>query len=147
RRDLIGAAVVRYYAPTRFPYGFHFQAYDSNIFTPVIRRQVRNQQITDIGHYSVYLPAFNDALLIRFLSRFPDIQWEVFSKHNHRAAATENIKIFPVNNERFIESMASSHGVLCGAGFETPAEALYLKKKVLAIPMTNQYEQHLNAAA
>src|SRR5690606_2647923 len=89
----------------------------------------------------------NDEILIRFLSRFPDIQWEVFSKHNHRAAATENIKIFPVNNERFIESMASSHGVLCGAGFETPAEALYLKKKVLAIPMTNQYEQHLNAAA
>ena len=43
--------------------------------------------------------------------------------------------------------MASSSGVLCGAGFETPAEALYLGKKILAIPMKNQYEQHLNAAA
>lgn len=146
-RDLIGAAILRYYAPTRYPYGFHFQAYASNIFTPVIRNQIRIQQVTDKGHYAVYLPAFNDEILVRFLSRFPDIHWEVFSKHNHEPAVTGNIKIFPVDNEKFIESMASSRGVLCGAGFETPAEALYLKKKVLAIPMTNQYEQHLNAAA
>jgi len=43
--------------------------------------------------------------------------------------------------------MATSKGVLCGAGFETPAEALYMKKKLLVIPMKSQYEQHLNAAA
>ena len=36
---------------------------------------------------------------------------------------------------------------MCGAGFETPAEALYLKKKVMAIPMKGQYEQQCNAAA
>jgi uncharacterized protein (TIGR00661 family) len=38
-------------------------------------------------------------------------------------------------------------GVLCGAGFETPAEALYLKKKLMVIPMRGQYEQQCNAAA
>ena len=43
--------------------------------------------------------------------------------------------------------MATSAGVLCGAGFETPAEALFMQKKVLVIPMKTQYEQHLNAAA
>ncbi len=43
--------------------------------------------------------------------------------------------------------MAQSEGVLCGAGFETPAEALFMKKKLLVIPMKNQYEQQLNAAA
>ena len=37
--------------------------------------------------------------------------------------------------------------MLCGAGFETPAEALYLKKKLLVIPMKNQYEQQCNAEA
>jgi uncharacterized protein (TIGR00661 family) len=36
---------------------------------------------------------------------------------------------------------------LCGAGFEGPAEALYLGKKLLAIPMHTQYEQQCNAAA
>ena len=36
---------------------------------------------------------------------------------------------------------------MCGAGFETPSEALYLKKKLLVIPMKNQYEQQCNAEA
>jgi hypothetical protein len=31
--------------------------------------------------------------------------------------------------------------------FETPAEALFLGKKLLVIPMTGQYEQECNAAA
>jgi uncharacterized protein (TIGR00661 family) len=43
--------------------------------------------------------------------------------------------------------MAASHGVLCGAGFEAPAEALYLRKKLLVVPMKNQHEQHFNAAS
>ena len=43
--------------------------------------------------------------------------------------------------------MAASAGVLCGAGFETPAEALFLKKKLMVIPMRNQFEQQCNAAA
>ena len=43
--------------------------------------------------------------------------------------------------------MASCKGILCGAGFETPAEAIFLKKKLMVIPMKNQYEQHFNAKA
>lgn len=33
------------------------------------------------------------------------------------------------------------------AGFETPAEALFLDKKLFVIPIHNQYEQECNAAA
>src|SRR5690606_2177753 len=82
-----------------------------------------------------------------YLSRFPTVQWDVYSKHNKKEIREGNIKIQPINNDNFIKSMASAEGVLCGAGFETPAEALFLRKKLLVIPMKNQYEQHLNAAA
>jgi UDP-N-acetylglucosamine:LPS N-acetylglucosamine transferase len=75
------------------------------------------------------------------------VRWEVFSKHFEHEVNTENISIFPVNNDALARSMASSHGVICGAGFETPAEALFLGKKLLVIPMKNQYEQHCNAEA
>ncbi|MCG8699424.1 MAG: hypothetical protein MI922_15315, partial [Bacteroidales bacterium] len=51
-----------------------------------------------------------------------------------------------ISNEAFIESLVTCTGVLCGAGFETPAEALFLRKKVMVIPMKGQYEQHCNAA-
>jgi hypothetical protein len=47
----------------------------------------------------------------------------------------------------FDESLIKSHGVITGAGFETPAEALYLGKELMVLPMHGQYEQLCNAAA
>lgn len=145
--DPMGRFILNNYAPASVKYGFHFQGEGDTIFTPVIRQQVRDLKVTDKGHYTVYLPSYNDARLISRLSAFRNVKWEVFSKHNKRAIEIDNITIQPINNEKFIQSMASSTGVLCGAGFETPAEALFLGKKLLVIPMKNQYEQHLNAAA
>jgi hypothetical protein len=57
------------------------------------------------------------------------------------------VHIHPVDNESFIESMITCTGILCGAGFETPAEAMFLKKKLMVVPMKGQYEQQCNAAA
>lgn len=146
-QDMLGKFIMRNYAPATINYGFHFKPYNHRIFTPVIRRQVRQLDVSDRGHYTVYLPAYDDARLLNELMRFPDIQWEVFSKHNKAPFGMRNVRVQPIDNERFIKSMAAAAGVLCGAGFETPAEALFMKKKLLVIPMKNQYEQHLNAAA
>lgn len=145
--DMIGKLVLKNYAPVSAAYGFHFKKYDKKTFTPVIRQQVREQRISNKGHYTVYLPAYDDKRLIKRLSEFKDIQWDVFSKHNSKIKQHGNVFIQPINNKAFIKSMAESEGVLCGAGFETPAEALFMKKKLLVIPMKNQYEQQLNAAA
>ena len=43
--------------------------------------------------------------------------------------------------------MISCHGVITGAGFETPAEALYMGKQLLCLPIRGQYEQLCNATA
>lgn len=147
KADAIGKAILKTYAPASVKYGFHFQAYTPNIFTPVIRQQVRKAPVGNRGHYTVYLPAYSDRRIIRVLSQCKGVRWEVFTKHFHKDTSVDNIRMFPLDNDRFIESMAASEGVLCGAGFETPAEALYLGKKLLVIPMKNQFEQHCNAAA
>ncbi len=144
--DWFGELVLNHYAPHTAAYGFHFASYSSNIYTPVIRKQVRDIIPTDEGHYTVYLPAYDDKTLVEHLSKFDFVQWQVFSKHNKEAFDFKNVSIRPIENDAFIKSMASSTGVLCGAGFEGPAEALFLGKKVLAIPMVGQYEQHCNAA-
>jgi uncharacterized protein (TIGR00661 family) len=47
----------------------------------------------------------------------------------------------------FNKSLLTCHGLITGGGFETPAEALYLKKKLISIPIKNHYEQQCNAAA
>lgn len=146
-KDAVGRTIMKVYAPASVQYGFHFREYDEHIFTPVIRKEVREASISDKGHYTVYLPSYSDKKIIRFLQHCPGIKWQVFSKHFSHETHVENIEVFPLDNNRFIESMASSHGVMCGAGFETPAEALFLGKKLMVIPMKNQYEQHCNAAA
>ena len=145
--DILGKAILKNYAPADAKYGFHFKSYAENIFTPVVRKQVRELNIENKGHYTVYLPAYDDKRILKVLKQCGDTQWQVFSKHNKQLMGYRNITIQPINNETFIESMASSEGILCGAGFETPAEALFMKKKLMVIPMKGQYEQHCNAAA
>jgi uncharacterized protein (TIGR00661 family) len=145
--DLKGKVILQNYAPATHKYGFHFRAEGNTIFTPVIRKQVRNQAVTIQGHITVYLPAYDDRRLLKRLSAYKDVNWQVFSKHNKKRMVHKNVTIEPINNALFTQSMAGSNGVLCGAGFETPAEALFLGKKLLVIPMKNQYEQQLNAAA
>lgn len=145
--DWKGKLILKQYAPVTSFYGFHFKTYAKNIFTPVIRKEIREIEPTNKGHYTVYLPAYDDETMIRHLSKFEDAQWQVFSKHNKKPFKLKNIRVQPIENTAFIKSIASSAGVLCGAGFEGPAEALFLGKKLLAIPMQEQYEQQCNAVA
>ena len=147
KKDWKGVQILKHYAPTLQSYGFHFERYNETTFTPVIRDYVRQCKISNEGHYTVYLPSYSDQKLIKKLSKFPDIKWEVFSKHSTTNYKNNNVHIKKINNEKFVKSMATCKGILCGAGFETPAEALFLGKKLLVIPMKNQYEQHCNAAA
>jgi len=147
KKDMVGKLVLNNYAPVTETYGFHFGAYDKNIFTPVIRSQVREAKPENKLHYTVYLPAYSDERIIKVLGEIKNIQWQVFSKHTKKEYTEKNVHIRPINNEVFIESFINCTGVLCGAGFETPAEALFLKKKLMVIPMKGQYEQQCNAAA
>lgn len=144
--DLFATLVLKYYAPAKQGVGFHFKNYGDNIFTPVIRSEIRNALVTNKGHYTVYLPAYDDKKIISFLSNFKDIEWQVFSKHTTKFYKEKNCLVQPVHARFFTDSFTSCKGILCGAGFETPAEALYMGKKLLVIPMKQQYEQHCNAA-
>jgi len=147
KKDIVGKAVLHNYAPVTAAYGFHFGAYDKNIFTPVIRSQIRNAKPENKNHYTVYLPAYSDEKIIKVLGEIKNVNWQVFSKHSKKEYQKNNIHIRPISNDDFIESLITCTGILCGAGFETPAEALFLKKKLMAIPMKGQYEQQCNAAA
>ena len=147
KQEVLGKLILKYYAPTSAQYGFHFKSYAENIFTPVIRSEIRDLKVTQKEHFTVYLPAYDDERILKVLSKVKNVKWEIFSKHNKNRYESGNLLIQPVNNELFLQSMASSKGVLCGAGFETPAEALYLQKKLMVIPMKGQYEQQCNAAA
>lgn len=142
-----GEWFLKNYSPTAHHVGFHFERYDSFIHTPVIRSEIRNLQTSNLGHYTVYLPAYDDKKLAHYLSMTTDVEWHIFSKRQKTPYRVGNIQIFPVNNEAFNKSLASCEGLLTGGGFEGPAEALFLQKKLMMIPMQGQYEQQCNALA
>lgn len=146
-KDPFGEWLLRTYAPVDNYVGFHFDKYDKNIFTPVIRSSIVQAEKKNKGHYTVYLPAYGDKKLVALLMKFPNIRWHIFSKHTRQAYHVGKISVYPVSGEDFVESMVTSAGVLCGAGFETPAEVLFLDKKLLVVPMKGQYEQKCNAVA
>lgn len=143
--DVIGKLVLQNYAPTTYNYGFHFKRLDGTVFTPIIRKEVRQLIPTNEGHYTVYLPSYDDHQIIKRLQKLNTVNWQVFSKHNKKAIQLDTITIVPIQADLFLESMASSKGVLCNAGFGTPSEALFLKKKLMVIPMKKQIEQFCNA--
>jgi uncharacterized protein (TIGR00661 family) len=145
--DPVGEWILKNYAPASQHVGFHFSRFDKNIYTPVIRESVRTCEVKKLEHYTVYLPAYDDKKLVPLLLNFPLTRWHVFSKHTKKPYHVNKVSVYPVNNVDFQASMASCTGVFCGAGFETPAEALYLEKKLLVVPMKKQFEQHYNAGA
>jgi uncharacterized protein (TIGR00661 family) len=145
--DPFGEWMIRNYAPVKKYVGFHFEEYDKNIFTPVIRKVIRDAKPRDEGHYTVYLPAFDDKKLVKLFLKFPKVKWRIFSKHTKTPYHVGRISVYPVSGVDFVESVIAATGVLCGAGFETPAEVLHLNKKLMVVPMKSQYEQHCNAAA
>lgn len=145
--DPFGEWLLKNYAPVKKYVGFHFESYDKNIFTPVVRTAIRQAPIKDLGHYTLYLPAYDDKKLVQLLLKIPKVRWHIFSKHTKRPYHVGRISVYPVSGADFIESVVTGSGVLCGAGFETPAEVLHLNKKLMVVPMKAQYEQHCNAAA
>ncbi|MGM0579874.1 MAG: glycosyltransferase family protein [Bacteroidota bacterium] len=146
KTDWLGYLILKYYAPVKKSYGFHFRTYADKINFPIIRQEVRALKIKEENYYTVYLPAYSDERIIQVLSKL-EAQFKVFSKHSFIGSTEKNVEIIPIDNTLYLQSLAACKGVICGAGFEGPAEALFLKKKLLVIPMKGQYEQQCNAVA
>lgn len=147
KRDWLGETILRNYATATEYVGLHFERYDDFIFNPIIKQDILNATPADKGHITVYLSHYSDEVVATQLKKISSVRFEVFSKKTKFIYTEGNITFIPVSNKGFNESMISCHGMITGAGFETPAEALYMGKKLLCIPIKGQYEQLCNAAA
>lgn len=146
-KNKTGETILKYYAPTTKQYGFHFEAYNDSIFLPIIRDKIRmlNPKVED--YYLVYLPSFHPSEIIEKLSFIKDSKWKVFSPFIRQISKQFNVEIYPIDERLFTKALENCKGILCGAGFELPAESIYLKKKLFVIPIKGQYEQLCNCIA
>jgi uncharacterized protein (TIGR00661 family) len=147
KKDFIGEWVLHNYARASQYIGLHFNSYDNFILPPVIKKEIRLAEPANKGHITVYLPSYCDEIICKYFSRLKDFRFEVFSKEVKQMTRMNNVTLMPVTKEGFNKSMINCAAIITSAGFETPAEALLLGKKILAIPIKGQYEQLCNAAA
>ena len=127
--------------------GLHFESYDKNIFNPIIKDEIINATPIDNGHITVYLPQYSIAFLSPYLLTQSKFNFEIFTKEVTQLTKYKNLTLLPIDNKTFTNSLIQCHGIITAGGFETPAEALYLKKKLLSIPILNHFEQECNGAA
>lgn len=140
----IGRFLLSHYAPVSRRYGIHYYPTVQEFYKPIIRKEVRMLMPFTGKRYLVYLPAESDERIFHWLSRFPDHEFTVFSKHYSGEHSNNRIQFQPVSTKAFLEALESCAGVVCNAGFGLTSEALYLSKKLLVVPMQNQYEQKCN---
>lgn len=146
-RSVAGEAILRYYASGTLSVGLHFAPYDQYILPPVIKTEIWNARPTQQEYICVYLPSYADKTLIPYFSSIKDRQFHLFSRQVKSIQKIQNCTLYPVDKTLFSQSLIHCTGIITNAGFETPAEAMLLNKKIMAIPIGGQYEQRCNAAA
>lgn len=147
KKSLLAEGIIRHFAPCDEYLGTHYIRYDNFIEPPVLRQEILDLKPTEGNHVTVYLPAFSHHSLVSIFNNVPEIDWEIFSPECEKEYHFGNTSVKPVGHIPFLNSIESSVGFLCSAGFEGPSEAMYLNKKLMVIPIKNQYEQLCNAAA
>ncbi len=147
RKNRMAEWIFRNYAPSDEQIGLHFKSYGEAIYRPILRKEILDLSPESGEHYMCYLPAYGDQEIYEVLAKLSNHKWLIYSKSSDTEYQKRNCTFKPISGPSFMIDLASAAGVLCSAGFETPAEALYLKKKLMVIPIKGQYEQACNAAA
>lgn len=146
-RSTLFEGLIKYYAPFKQYIGLHFESYDDHIRTPIVRKEIRQLTTSEQDYVTVYLPAYSGEYLSNLLTSIRECRWRIYAKDVSEPFRHDHITVYPVGHESWLSSVADCHGMIIGAGFEGPSEGLCLGKKLLVIPMKNQYEQQCNAVA
>lgn len=147
KTSMLGTLILKHFARATQHLGIHFLRYHKNITGPVLRSAMRNAEPRNLGHLTIYLPQYAVKTLLNELGYLSPVPVEIFTNEVSAPMATGNISILPANGAAFSKSLINAEGVITAGGFETPAEALHLGKKLLCIPIKGQFEQACNAEA
>ncbi|MCB9327635.1 MAG: glycosyl transferase [Lewinellaceae bacterium] len=147
KKSVLGELILKKYATGDKYLGFHFEKYDEGILYPIIKKEILDASPINNGHITIYLPSVDIHCMYNALKKFANQEFHVFTNQVDKVISCNNIKYYPVSNMEFTKSMIEAHGIITGGGFETPSEAMYLKKRLLCIPIDKQYEQQCNAQA
>ena len=112
---------------------------------PILRPEVLALEPSTGEHVVVYQTSAVRSELIAALRAVPDQRFVMYARGAEPYLAG-NVLVRAFDEPRFLADLASARAVICNGGYTLIAEALYLGKPVLSMPLRHQGEQELNAA-
>ncbi len=116
---------------------------------PLLRKEIKELKTSKNGGILMYISHPNYYMdIIQWHKKNPTIKIDVFWDNPEFPIITEinkNLFFHQVDSIKFIQYLKDCKGLCCTAGFESIAEAMYLDKPVMVIPIQNHIEQKINA--
>ncbi len=118
----------------------------TSLHPPILRPEILQAQSRPGDHLLVYQTAEGNEGLEAVLAR-TGLECRIYGmKRGLEEDEVEgNLRHRPFSEDGFIEDLATARAVIAGAGFTLMGEAVYLHKPMLAIPLSGQFEQVMNA--
>jgi len=116
---------------------------------PLLRQEIKSIQPQDGERWLAYLTHFRLADEIMAWSKeHPEIKLDCFWDNPTRKTEyqySDSLTFHPIDAVKYLEKMTHCAGLISTAGFESVAEAMYLGKPVMMVPVPNHIEQMINA--
>ena len=113
----------------------------SFLFPPLLQDDVLKLKPKKGNHITVYVTSE----FTNILDVLTDVDAEFIVYGLNKNKKIKNITMKKFSREGFIEDLRSSRAIIANAGFTVISEALYFGKPYLAIPVSKQFEQIINA--
>lgn len=137
---------LKFYTPINSTISSHFYHFNQPILPPFIEEDLRNQNDMQIikNTILVYLAWEERDQMISILNDISDYKF-IYYCIIDKEMRLDNVTLMPFSNKYFKKDLIACNGLITNAGFQLPAEAIYLGKKILCKPLLGQPEQEHNA--
>ena len=137
---------LRFYTPINSTISSHFYHFNQTILPPFIENGLKNQDAvpTIKNTFLVYLAWEEQDQMIPILNTITGNEFIYYSSVD-KEIQIGNVTLKPYSNKNFKKDLIACNGLITNAGFQLPAEAIYLGKKILCKPLSGQPEQEHNA--
>ncbi len=137
---------LRFYTPINTTICSHFFHFNQSILPPFIDKELKNQ--TDLkskkNSFLIYLVWEERDKIIPILNQIQGNEFIYYCSIDQEIEIG-NVTMKPFSNRKFKNDLILCNGLITNAGFQLPAEAIYLGKKILCKPLLGQPEQEHNA--
>ncbi len=116
---------------------------------PLLRQEVKSIQPQSGERWLAYLTHYRLAdEIMAWSAQNPEVKLDCFWDNPTRKTVyhySDSLTFHPIDAEKYLTKMTHCAGLISTAGFESVAEAMYLGKPVMMVPVPNHIEQMINA--